>query len=85
MLFDVETDHKPLVTRLSSKKNLDELTPRIQRFHMRLMKYTYTIAHVPGKELVTADALSRAPHRTTDDVGVAFHRRGDSSRHRRLN
>ena len=62
MLFHVETDHKPLVTLLSSKKNLDELTPRIQRFRMRLMKYTYTIAHVPGKELITAGALSRAPH-----------------------
>lgn len=62
MEFHVETDHKPLVTLLSSKKNLDELTPRIQRYRMRLMRYTYTIEHVPGKELITADALSRAPH-----------------------
>ena len=28
---------------------------------MRMMKYTYTIFHVPGKNLVIADALSRAP------------------------
>ena len=61
MSFHVETDHKPLVSLLSSKKNLDELSPRIQRFRMRLMRYMYTIAHVPGKSLVTADALSRAP------------------------
>ena len=61
MSFHVETDHKPLVSLLSSKKNLDELSPRIQRFRMRLMRYMYTIAHVPGKSLVTADALSLAP------------------------
>ena len=54
-------DHKPLVSLLSTKKNLDELSPRIQRYRMRLMRYTYSIAHVPGKTLVTADALSRAP------------------------
>ena len=61
MSFQVEADHKPLVSLLSSKKNLDELSPRIQRFRMRLMRYMHTIAHVPGKSLVTADALSRAP------------------------
>jgi hypothetical protein len=58
----IETDHKPLVPLLGSK-SLDELPPRIQRFRMRLMKYSYTIAHIPGKELYTADTLSRAPLR----------------------
>ena len=29
MSFNVETDHKPRVSLLSSKKNLDELSPRI--------------------------------------------------------
>ena len=56
----IETDHKPLVPLLGSK-NLDELPPRIQRFRMRLMKYSYNIVHIPGKELYTADTLSRAP------------------------
>ena len=37
------------------------MPPRIQRFRMRLMRYSYTIVHVPGKDNVTADALSRAP------------------------
>ena len=58
--FHIETDHKPLVSLLG-KKNLDELTPRIQRFRMRLMGYKYSISHLPGKDLITADALSRAP------------------------
>ena len=58
VFFHLETDHKQLVSLLSSKKNL---SPRIQRFRMRLMRYMYTIAHVPGKSLVSADALSRVP------------------------
>lgn len=58
--FLLETDHKPLLSLLGSQA-LDALPPRIQRFRMRLMRYSYDIAHVPGKCLWTADALSRAP------------------------
>ena len=56
----IETDHKPLVPLFGSK-TLDELPPSFQRFRMRLMKYSFKMLHVPGKELVTADTLSRAP------------------------
>ena len=38
----VETDHKPLLALLKTKM-LDELTPRIQRFRMRLMQFSYII------------------------------------------
>ena len=38
-----------------------ELPPRIQRFRMRLMKYSFKMLYVPRKELVIADTLSRAP------------------------
>ena len=34
---------------------------RIQRFRLRLMRYSYSISHVAGKDLCTADTLSRAP------------------------
>ena len=60
MVFHCETDHKPLIPLLSTK-NLDKLPPRIQRFRMHLMRYRFTISHVPGKNLIIADALSRAP------------------------
>ena len=60
MHFSVQTDHKPLVP-LFSTKTIDELPLRVQRFKMRLMRYSFDITHVPGKELCTADALSRAP------------------------
>ena len=58
--FKIETDHKPLIPMLGSKC-LQDLPPRIQRFRMRLMRYSYQTVHVPGKDLTTADILSRAP------------------------
>ncbi|KAL7872233.1 hypothetical protein SRHO_G00072160 [Serrasalmus rhombeus] len=58
--FKIEMDHKPLVPLLSSKA-LDELPPRVLRFRLRLLKFIFDIVHVPGKCLITADALSRAP------------------------
>ena len=37
------------------------MPPRILRFRMRMMRFAPTVVHVPGKEQITADALSRAP------------------------
>ena len=58
--FEIKTDHKQLVSLLGSKP-IDKLPLRIQRFRIRMMKYNYTIFHAPRKNLVIADALSRAP------------------------
>jgi transposase InsO family protein len=58
--FFIETDHKPLVPIFTSK-NLDDLTPRLQRLKLRMMRYSYSIFHTPGKDIITADVLSRAP------------------------
>ena len=58
--FSIETDHKPLVP-LFSTNNLDELPVRVQRFRMRMMRFQFSIYHVPGKSLIVADTLSRAP------------------------
>ena len=58
--FILETDHKPLVPLLGSK-SLDTLPPRVLRFRIRLMRFQYSINHVPGKTLYMADTLSRAP------------------------
>ena len=57
--FTIETDHKPLLALMKTKL-LDELTPRIQRFRMRMMRFTYNVVYTAGKNLATADALSRA-------------------------
>ena len=53
-------DYKPLVP-LFSTKNLEELPLRVQRFRLQMMRYSFSITHVPGKQLVIADTLSRAP------------------------
>eukprot|EP00731_Ephydatia_muelleri_P009037 Em0004g1375a len=58
--FQIERDHKPFVPLLRSK-NLEDLPLRVQRCRLRLMRFKYTISHIPGKELVIADTLSRAP------------------------
>ncbi|KAK9730310.1 hypothetical protein QE152_g15344 [Popillia japonica] len=42
-------------------KNLDDLTPRLQRFQMRLMRYRYDVIYSPGKKLAVPDTLSRSP------------------------
>ena len=66
MNFLIETDHKPLVPLLGMK-DLDKLPPRVLRFRLRLARFHYTIRHVPGKHLYTADALSRAPSETVNN------------------
>ncbi|UYV78360.1 K02A2.6-like [Cordylochernes scorpioides] len=63
--FRIETDHKPLIS-LFSTKELSSLTPRLQRFRMRMMRFGFEIVHIPGKELLDAEALSRQPLLTTD-------------------
>lgn len=63
LTFHIQTDHKPLVL-LFSFKNIDDLPLRIQRFRLRMLRFNFSIAHVPGKLLAIADALSRAPVNT---------------------
>ena len=62
--IEIETDHKPLVPLLGTKR-LDSLPPRVLRFRLRLERFDYSIEHVPGKNLHTADTLSRAPSAST--------------------
>ena len=64
--FHIETDHKSLVPLLSTK-DLSDIPPRIQRFRMRLMRFHYTISHTSGKNLHSADMLSRAPLSHTEE------------------
>lgn len=71
--FHIHTDHKPLVPLFSSK-NLEELPIRVQRFRLRMMRFRFTISHVPGKDLAVADALSRAPSSDPRDADLLLQR-----------
>ena len=66
IVVTLETDHKPLLQILGSKL-LDELTPRLQRIRLRLMRYSYEVVYVPGRELVLADYLSRNPLKKSEE------------------
>ena len=70
--FHIQTDHKPLVP-LFNTKALEQLPVRVQRFQLRMMRYHFTILHVPGKDLVMADMLSRVPTSTPSSADQQFH------------
>ena len=59
--FHIQTDHKPLVPLFSSK-HLEELPLRVQMFRMRMMRFQFTIGHIPGKDLKIAQTLSQHHH-----------------------
>lgn len=55
----VQSDRKPLETLV--KKELDEVTVRLQRIILILLKYPgIEVRYTPGKQLLVADCLSRA-------------------------
>ena len=58
--FILETDHKPLIPILYYC-SLIEMSPRIQRLRMKLLRFSFTAKHVPGNLITDADAMSRAP------------------------
>ena len=73
----IQTDHKPLESVI--KKPLANTPPRIQRLLTKLQKYQLRVQYIPGKDLIIADTLSRAPHipkrdiELTDDIEIMVH------------
>ncbi|GFW02587.1 retrovirus-related Pol polyprotein from transposon 17.6 [Trichonephila clavipes] len=55
--FTIITDHKPLIYAFRQK--LDKSTPRQQKYLEYIAQFTVDVQHVPGKDNITADALSR--------------------------
>ena len=55
----VFTDHRPLVGIVS--KPFDSVPARVQRWLMALLPFDYQLQFIPGVNMCTADALSRAP------------------------
>lgn len=64
--FTVQSDHKPLETLV--KRDIDDVTPRLQRMFLVLLKYPgLSILYTPGKDVAVADCLSRAPLPEVDE------------------
>lgn len=57
----VQTDHKPLLAII--KKPLHNLSPRLQRMLLKLMRYSFNL-YVPGEKLCVADTLSRCSQKS---------------------
>ena len=57
---------KLTISQLVPLLHLDNLPPSFLRFRLRLTWYSFTISHVPGKLLYTADALSQLPCQNGD-------------------
>ena len=69
--FIIRTDHRALVTLLSSKGNSRQ-SLRISRWNAKLMPYNYTIEYKKGSENCVSDCLSRLPLETTETDDTDF-------------
>ncbi len=61
---EAETDHKPLISLF--KKPLTDCPLRVQRLLLMVQKYDLLVVNTPGKQLVVADTISRAPDCNAD-------------------
>lgn len=64
--FKVKTDHKPLVHMFSMKNP----TSKVVRMRLDLNEYDFEIEHIPGKENIEADAISRIDFNSIRDAEV---------------
>ena len=62
--FTIITDHKPLVHLMQSQ----ELTGMFSKWFLVLSEFSFKIGYRPGSLNVNADALSRFPSSTTEDL-----------------
>ena len=66
-MFSVVTDHKPLVPLINTKDLSETPTPlHCQRMLMHLIGFNVKAKHVPRKDMLVADTLSRSPVSTTE-------------------
>ena len=47
--------------------NVEQMSPWIQCLCMRLLRFDFTVSHIPGKSLITTDKLFKAPVAQRDD------------------
>ena len=64
--FTVHSDHKPLQHIV--RKSLDDCPPRILRFLLSIQGFDFDLVFKPGRDMVVADAFSRAPLPECDEA-----------------
>jgi hypothetical protein len=67
-VFQLWTDHKPLVTALS--RISIPISPRQQRHLAFISEFSVQLLYLPGLKNVVADFLSRPPPHTTGSVAA---------------
>ena len=66
-LFTIYTDHRPL-QGVFQKDIFDLASPRLQRLREKIAMFSFQVCWVPGKTHLIADALSRAPLFSPEDL-----------------
>lgn len=67
-LASISKQIKKTLVPIVGTAQLDSLPPRVLRFRLRLTRFDYSIAHVPGMFLYRVDTLSCAPIKTLEYV-----------------
>ena len=58
----IATDHKALVSDLDENRSNKTYQSRLTRWVDRLLPYQFKVVHIPGKDMVIVDYLSRDPN-----------------------
>lgn len=66
----VQTDHKPL--EIIMRKSLGKAPPRLQRMLLQVQRHELEVQYIPGKDMLVADALSRAHLGVPDDADISL-------------
>ena len=67
--FSLLTDHRPLTLLLGPKRDIPVLAaPRLQRWAIQLSVFQYDIEYRASKDHANADALSRLPRKTVEEL-----------------
>ena len=69
----IYTDHQPLIR--VGKKCFDDIdNPRLVKMLELICHYNFELVHIPGKENIPADVLSRLDHTTREMPDIALHK-----------
>ena len=66
--FEIITDHTALLSALKPNRANKSRQSRLIRWVDKLLPFTFSIQHIPGKDMGFTDYLSRNPHQKTPPI-----------------